>query len=171
MGILCCAFTQGTTIHGRGRDKMKTLIVLLAACFVFADGFRLTAKMLNCGSRATVDMKAIEISDCAGARCILTRGQKANLAIPFTPSTYVTQLTTKVHGMIAGIPIPFPLPEGETDAYKYTNCPIERHEPATYKYSLFVDPSFPALSVGVKWELVDQGGAVQVCIIFPATLK
>merc|ERR1712212_121567 len=147
MGILCCAFTQGTTIHRRGRDKMKTLIVLLAACFVFADGFRLTATMLNCGSRATVDMKAIEISDCAGARCILTRGQRANLTIPFT------------------------LPKGEDDACKYTGCPIERHNPATFKYSLFVQPAYPPLDVGVKWELVDQSGATQVCIIFPATLK
>merc|ERR1711887_123670 len=171
MGILCCAFTQGTTIHGRGKDKMKTLIVLIAACFVFADGFRLTATMLNCGSRATVDMKAIEISDCAGARCILTRGQRANLTIPFTPSTDVTELTTKVHGMIAGVPIPFPLPTGEEDACKYTGCPIERHNPATFKYSLFVQPSYPPLDVGVKWELVDQSGVTQVCIIFPATLK
>merc|ERR1711970_1277021 len=105
--------------------------------------------MLNCGSRATVDMKAIEISDCAGARCILTKGQ----------------------GMIAGVPIPFPLPTGEEDACKYTGCPIERHNPATFKYSLFVQPSYPPLDVGVKWELVDQSGATQVCIIFPATLK
>merc|ERR1711970_763338 len=171
MGILCCAFTQGTTIHGRGRNKMKTLIVLFAGCFVFADGFRLTATMLNCGSRATIDLSAIEISNCAGARCILTRGQRANLTIPFTPSTDVTQLTTKVHGIIAGIPVPFVLPSGEDDACKYTGCPIQPNSQATFKYSLYVQPSFPPLNVVVKWELVDQSGETQVCIEFPATLK
>merc|ERR1712212_453525 len=177
MGILRRASTQeastytlSAAIHP-GRDEMKTLVVLLAACFVFADGFGLTARKRNCGSEATVDLNAIEISNCAGARCILVRGQKAEITIPFTPSTDVTQLTTKVHGVIAGVPVPFPLPEGENNACTYTGCPIQPNNPATFKYSLYVDPSFPALSVDVKWELVDQSGVSQVCIVFPATLK
>merc|ERR1712212_742647 len=148
--------------------KMKTFILVLAVCIALSQA----VKIRDCGSQADVNLKDIKITGCSDDvdRCTFIRGKIAHISLPFTPKSTVSQLTSSVHGIIAGVPIPFPLPESDACKSTEPGCPLQSGNLATYTFSLPVKSIFPPVSLDVKWELKDQNGSDQVCIIFPVKL-
>ncbi|KAF2349684.1 MD-2-related lipid-recognition domain [Trinorchestia longiramus] len=149
---------------------MKSLvcITIFAAILCFASAVRIK----NCGGKADVDYKNIKITGCSrdNPYCIFKKNHTAQLSIPFAPKGEVTSLKAKVDGIIAGIPIPFPLPKAEACGESLT-CPIAPHTNVTYFEGLPVEPVYPSITLKVKWELVNQNGINEVCILIPVRLQ
>merc|ERR1712150_291039 len=96
--------------------------------------------------------------------------QHVSCNVEFTPSEDVTKATSVVHGVLAGIPIPFPIdnPNGCVDSG--LTCPVKSGSDVTYSTSLFVKSEYPNVRVTVEWELRDQNGDDVFCIKLPAQI-
>ncbi|VDN96577.1 unnamed protein product [Rodentolepis nana] len=76
-----------------------------------------------------------------------------------------------VHGIISGIPIPFPLPDNNLCHFLKSGCNAQPNVPTEMDYSLYVKETYPPIPVEIKWQLVDDLGVDLVCIKFPAKLQ
>uniref|UniRef100_L7MA53 Putative ml domain protein n=1 Tax=Rhipicephalus pulchellus TaxID=72859 RepID=L7MA53_RHIPC len=102
--------------------------------------------------------------------CILKKGTQANVTIVFKSNVASNGVKVEVHGLIHKVPLPFPLPQ--SDACKSgVACPIKAGATYTYRGSFPVRPSYPSLSLDVKWELVDDNGSDLVCQLIPIQIE
>merc|ERR1711920_859987 len=147
--------------------KMKTVAVHIACLAVCQ-----AVKFEDCGSSASYDASSIKITGCeaSASKCSFKRGEDAKMEFPFTTKTEVTSMKAVVHGIIAGIPVPFPLPDDDACATTTPACPLAAGTSALYKYGLPVSSVYPKVSVKVKWEIKDQSGNDVICIQFPVQL-
>ena len=81
--------------------------------------------------------------------CILQSGKHVNLAWTIKATENLKAMTAKVYGSIAGIPVPFPLPN--TNACKNSNvtCPIKSGDTFTYDLDLEVKAIYPKVGLPV----------------------
>ncbi|XP_018025442.1 NPC intracellular cholesterol transporter 2 homolog a [Hyalella azteca] len=149
---------------------MKSLTCL--AIFTFAFCLATAVRIKNCGGKANIDYQNIQITGCSPKLpyCIFEKNHTAQLSIPFSSNTEITSLKAVVHGVIGGIPIPFPLDNPEACGQSLT-CPVAAHTNVTYFEGLPVKPIYPSLRLTVKWALQDQAGVDQVCILIPVKLQ
>merc|ERR1712026_379863 len=114
----------------------------------------------DCGSKAKVT--SVDVNGCTKAPCLLPKGSDASTAV-----------NTVVHGIIAGIPVPFSVPDGKACETGHVNpaCPLTVGTEHAYDIKLPVSSWYPSLRLNVRWQLQDENGAPLVCIIFPAMLK
>ncbi|XP_076063275.1 NPC intracellular cholesterol transporter 2 homolog a-like [Oratosquilla oratoria] len=146
-----------------------TLGLLVLVCSVVS-----AVKIRTCDSAtADVDFQHINITGCGRSVCIFKKGESAQMQLPFTPKYEVSSLTAKVHGIIAGIPIPFNgLPnDGNACISAGLKCPLKANQPVIYSASLPVQSIYPSITLKVKWELIDSKGQDVVCILFPVRLQ
>merc|ERR1712221_5094 len=125
----------------------------------------------DCGSKAKVT--SVDVNGCAKAPCLLPKGSDASMVIKFEAPAASTAVNTVVHGIIAGIPVPFSVPDGkacETGHVKPA-CPLAANGEHAYDIKLPVSAWYPSLRLNVKWQLQDENGDDIICIIFPAILK
>merc|ERR1712142_364593 len=90
----------------------------------------------------------------------------AAMTIKFKASSAATAVNTVVHGIIAGIPMPFNVPEGkacETGHIK-PGCPLTPGQEHAYDTKLPVSSWYPSLRLNVRWQLQDENGSPLVCI-------
>lgn len=101
----------------------------------------------------------------------MLKNSNVTVTIQFTSKEVVTKATTVVHGIIGGVPIPFPLPH--TDACKDCGltCPLAASKDYEFHQELEVKPEYPALKLVVKWEIQDQSKKDIVCIEVPAQIQ
>ncbi len=73
-------------------------------------------------------------------------------------------------GVIAGVPVPFPLPE--PDACKLgVKCPINAADSNLATMAIPVQASYPSISLYVKLEVkADDQKQDYICLEFPATI-
>jgi len=125
----------------------------------------------DCGSKGG-KVTDVNVVGCESSTfsCDLTRGKNASFSIDFDSKEVATKLTAVVHGIIASIPVPFPL--DNPDACKNSNiiCPTENGKHYTYQSTIFVKDSYPKISLAVKWELQDEKGADVACVVIPAKI-
>ena len=124
----------------------------------------------SCGS-ASGKLLNVTVSGCTGNPCILKKGTDASFAIGFTAGKDITAVKAVVHGIISGIPIPFPIPNA--DGCKNSNlvCPLKSGQTYLYKDAIPVAASYPSIRLVVKWELEDENGKDIVCIEVPAQIE
>ena len=78
--------------------------------------------------------------------CILHKGKNSTISVSFIPNGVVTKVTTVVHGIIGGIPIPFPM-EGTDGCVKSgLTCPLKGGVEVKYFKSLPVKTLYPSVS-------------------------
>merc|ERR1712002_603259 len=125
----------------------------------------------DCGSKAKVT--SVDVNGCTKAPCLLPKGTDASMVIKFEAPAASTAVNTVVHGIIAGIPVPFSVPEGKACETGHVNpgCPLTAGAEHAYDIKLPVSSWYPRLRLNVRWQLQDENGAPLVCIIFPAMLK
>merc|ERR1712235_21404 len=125
----------------------------------------------DCGSKAKVT--GVDVNGCTQAPCLLPKGTDASMIIKFEAPAASTAVNTVVHGIIAGIPVPFSVPEGKACETGHVNpgCPLTAGAEHAYDIKLPVSSWYPSLRLNVRWQLQDENGAPLVCIIFPAMLK
>ncbi|CAG0902038.1 unnamed protein product [Cyprideis torosa] len=111
--------------------------------------------------------------DCGSSTsCILSRGTNVTLTVEFQSKVKSVSAKSVVHGILGGIPIPFPL--SEPDACKSGSldvCPVTAGKGLVYKENLPIKTIYPPVKVTVKWELKDDAGNDMICLLIPAKLQ
>ncbi|KAK7104152.1 NPC intracellular cholesterol transporter 2 homolog a-like [Littorina saxatilis] len=147
-----------------------TFLVVFVVLFVGVQSCSLVFK--DCGSK-TGKVDAVNFNGTCNAekQAILKKGTSVQLQISLDSNDDSKQLTSVVHGIIAGIPVKFPL--GDPDACKKSNivCPIQKGKKYTYSPVIKVETSYPSISLVVKWEVQDDNNADLFCITIPVIIQ
>ncbi|KAL6105716.1 npc2 [Pungitius sinensis] len=125
-------------------------------------------KFVDCGS-SSGKVSLVEISPCASQPCPLQRGQSYSVNVTFDSAVQSQSSTAVVHGVIAGVPIPFPIPI-EDGCKSGIQCPIQKQQTYHYLTSLPVKSEYPTIKLVVEWELRDDNKKDLFCIRFPVQI-
>ncbi|CAL8272608.1 unnamed protein product [Merluccius merluccius] len=142
------------------------------ACVVLVCAVALTCaepvKYVDCGS-AVGKVSMVDINPCPRQPCQLRKGQSYSVNVTF--SSAVESQTSKaiVHGVIAGVPIPFAIPV-QDGCKSGIACPIEKESNYHYVNELPVKEIYPSIKLVVEWELRDDDGKDLFCIEFPVQI-
>merc|ERR1712135_36209 len=147
---------MGTTFllsSAKRLTKIETMSAVLAIFLGLLAAATASSPYKDCGSKAKVT--GVDVNGC-------TEAPAASTAV-----------NTVVHGIIAGIPVPFSVPEGKACETGHVNpgCPLTPGSEHAYDIKLPVSSWYPSLRLNVRWQLQDENGSPIVCIIFPAMLK
>lgn len=146
-------------------DARTGFIVLL--CFI---GFSCaeTVKYVDCGS-VSGKVETVEINPCPTQPCQLHRGDSYSVNVTFGSDVASQTSTAVVHGVIAGVPVPYNIPV--VDGCKSgIQCPIETGKAYHYVATLPVKDSYPTIKLVVEWELRDDNSKDLFCIKFPVEI-
>lgn len=92
------------------------------------------------------------------------------LTLTLTLDVAAQKLTPKVVAHVAGLDVPYPLPEDFTDACKHLTvgqCPLTHNSNAKYDVSFPVKKEFPAVLVTVEYSLLNEKSEVVTCFQVP----
>lgn len=147
---------------------MLRAVILVSLCFlsVYASPHK------DCGS---VDGKLtdVQITGCpdSASICDLKKGTNATINILFTTLTAAKQVNVVIHGVIGGIPIPFPAPQPDACQKSGLTCPLSANTAYTYQLSMPILSSYPTVRLTIKFELVNKDSSKDlVCATVPAEL-
>jgi len=149
---------------------MATKYLLLSVAFLAILSISNSTKYTDCGS-TTGQVKSVEV-DCQVIDdvCILKRGGQAGINISFIAKSDSSTLKAVVHGVIATVPLPFPIPNPDGCKSGVT-CPVKNGASYIYSNSLNVRKSYPPVGVTVRWELKDDQSKDMVCVEILAKLE
>lgn len=82
----------------------------------------------------------------------------------------VDNVTTVVHGILMGVPVPFPLENPDACASDI-KCPLKSGAPIHYSTKLPVLKQYPKTAVTVKWELQTADKQDIICLEIPAKIQ
>ncbi|XP_050405672.1 NPC intracellular cholesterol transporter 2 [Patella vulgata] len=121
-------------------------------------------------SRPAGSIKAMDLSPCTVQPCTFQHGINATVKLDFITNSTSTSLKTQVYGIVAGVPIAFPLPNPDACTGCDVTCPIKPGTVYDYANILAVRKEYPSLSLVVKWQLVGDNNVVIACVLFPITI-
>lgn len=149
--------------------KLSCEAVVAVSMVFFATAFAVTWK--DCGSKLAVVTDVI-VQGCPDpGTCTLYKGTNTSFGVDFKSNEDASGLKMIVHGIIADVPIPFPLdnPDGCKDSN--ITCPIKKNQAYGYRNVIFVKTSYPSISLVVKLQLFDQSGGILVCVVLPVQIE
>ncbi|KAI5102316.1 NPC intracellular cholesterol transporter 2-like isoform X2 [Silurus meridionalis] len=125
-------------------------------------------KFADCGSTVGA-VTMVEVTPCPNQPCQLHKGQ--SYAVNVTFNSLVDSQTSKavVHGVIAGVPVPFSIPIDD-GCKSGIQCPIQAQKSYSYVNQLPVKPEYPSIRLVVEWELRDDSSKDLFCIKFPVQI-
>ncbi|KAI4879090.1 hypothetical protein NFI96_014428 [Prochilodus magdalenae] len=144
----------------------RLICVLVLPLLAFAQAEQV--KFVDCGS-VVGKVSEVDIVPCPSQPCQLKKGQSYSVNVTFT--SVVDSQTSKavVHGVIAGVPVPFPIPND--DGCKCgIQCPIQKTKMYSYVTELPVKAEYPSMKLVVEWELHDDSNQDLFCIKFPVQI-
>lgn len=148
---------------------MKLLLFCLLS--VVAIGSSTNVAFKDCGSALASGVK-VDVQPCPGAPCPLKQGSNYTITITFQPNKAVNSINAAIHGIVAGVPVPFPFDHPNAcDGSSGLHCPLAAG--TTYKYSatLPVKSEYPAIKLYVQWELTDMdSNGDLVCVEIPVAV-
>ncbi|XP_068194608.1 NPC intracellular cholesterol transporter 2-like [Antennarius striatus] len=144
--------------------RTSSVVLFCFLGFVFAD----PVKFLDCGSSAG-EVAQVDINPCTTQPCQLKKGQSYSVNVTFSSGVESQTSKAVVHGIIAGVPVPFPIPI-EDGCKSGIQCPIEKQQKYNYVNSLPVKSAYPAIRLVVEWELRDDDEKDLFCIKFPVQI-
>ena len=119
-------------------------------------------------------INSLNISGCSSSPCKVKQGKNYTITVNFTTTESTSQLFADVHGIVAGVPVEFPLPQKDAceGGKSGINCPIKSGGNYTYVASLPILKAYPPISVIVEWSLNDakSGGNIIFCFLTPITV-
>ena len=148
---------------------MRSFFGVALLCVLIYNGS--ATPFTDCGSQ-TGKVASVEVSNCPDGQdvCTLKKGSQPEITIKFTSNAESKGLKAVVHGVIASVPIPFPIPQ--SDACKSgVSCPIKSGENYTYSNKFSVRRSYPPVSVSVRYELQDDNSSDVVCVEIPCKIE
>ncbi|VDP77977.1 unnamed protein product [Echinostoma caproni] len=158
-----------------------SLVVALACLACITSGFRLRGnRYIDCGSKLA-EIVDVTVTPCDTLPCPLYRGENATITVQFKPREFACHSghhdqridTGKavVHGLVAGIPVPFPIEKDDMCSFTQPSCPLAANNLATYTYQLPVLQAYPKMRVTVKWELQDASKKDIICANIPVQIE
>ncbi|XP_043930561.1 NPC intracellular cholesterol transporter 2 [Protopterus annectens] len=105
----------------------------------------------DCGSKTGV-ISDVEISSCTSFPCVLRKGETYAINVTFSSKVESQKCNAIVHGIIGGLPIPFPIPEPD-GCKSGISCPVKSGNNYNYLTKMVVKSEYPSLKLVVKWEL------------------
>ncbi|RNA35195.1 epididymal secretory E1 [Brachionus plicatilis] len=123
----------------------------------------------DCGSE-TGSINKVTITDCTQSPCVFTKGKNYTLVLEFTSKVDTTKVVNHVYGIVAKIPVPFPLPNGDGCTLGI-NCPVKSGDSVKESVTLPVLQEYPKISLFVKWQVMDQNNKQMICLLFPVSIK
>lgn len=149
----------------RNMDSWKTFILLFPLiAFTCAE----IVKYKDCGSPAG-KIISVDINPCPSEPCQLKKGQGYSVNVTFSSSVASKTSVAYVHGVIAGVPVPFPIPISD-GCKSGIQCPIQEGQTYHYLTSLPVKSEYPCIKLVVKWELQAENDTDLFCILFPVQI-
>ncbi|GAA55376.1 Niemann-Pick C2 protein [Clonorchis sinensis] len=147
------------------RAPHALLLFTSAFLFVNAGNVRYT----DCGS--SVSVHSVSVEPCQGTPCSLTRGSTATTQISFQAGQYAgSSGTVEVFGIVRNSPVPVNLDSPQICGHVQPNCPLQSGQWYTYTKNMFIDVSYPAMPLNVRWVLKDSHGGQMVCVEIPIQL-
>ncbi|MCJ8736910.1 hypothetical protein PDJAM_G00017690 [Pangasius djambal] len=125
-------------------------------------------KFADCGS-VVGNVIQVDINPCPKQPCQLHKGQSYAVNVTFTSATDSQKSKAVVHGVIAGVPVPFPIPNDD-GCKSGIQCPIRKQKTYSYVNQLPVKAEYPSIKLVVEWELGDDSGKDLFCIKFPVQI-
>ncbi|XP_055027470.2 NPC intracellular cholesterol transporter 2-like [Misgurnus anguillicaudatus] len=146
--------------------EYRAICVVLLSFIAYASAEHV--KYLDCGSvQGTVI--GVDIQPCPQQPCQLHKGQDYTVNVTFSSNAASQTSKAIVHGVIAKVPIPFPIPID--DGCKCgIQCPIKEKNIYSYVNQLPVKSEYPAIRLVVEWELRDDLNKDLFCIKFPVEI-
>ncbi|XP_063040114.1 NPC intracellular cholesterol transporter 2-like [Engraulis encrasicolus] len=144
------------------REVCLLLLSLLA--YTYAEH----VKFSDCGS-AVGKVVLVDIEPCPKQPCQLKKGQSYSVNVTFSSNVASEGSKAVVHGVIAGIPVPFPIPV-EDGCKCGISCPIKTQTTYSYVNQLPVKTEYPSIKLVVEWELRDDSSKDLFCIRFPVQI-
>ncbi|OQR69614.1 protein NPC2-like [Tropilaelaps mercedesae] len=145
---------------------LNRFVVLIALVAVgYASPFK------SCDSKDG-SILSLDIEGCPddNYECILHKGDDAKISITFTPNVNSNTVMAKAFGIIAGIPIPYAIPESNACLHGLV-CPLKSGVVTKYSQTFPVQRTYPSLALEVKWMLIDDRGDAIVCAKIPVRLQ
>ncbi|KER33363.1 putative epididymal secretory protein E1 [Opisthorchis viverrini] len=160
------------SLWGRSWGDMYRLTATLLVLLPITLGFYVAeTQYRTCDDRPhKVQVTNVSIEPCDTMPCTLYKGEKAKIAINFTATEPIIPGKASVHGIILGIPTPFPLEYPDVCNFTEPECPLKPGVQYGYTYQLFVSSSYPSIHLTVKWELTDIAGHTFLCVEMPVKL-
>ncbi|XP_036398568.1 NPC intracellular cholesterol transporter 2-like [Megalops cyprinoides] len=125
-------------------------------------------KYIDCGSEVG-KVFSVDIQPCPKQPCELRKGESYAVNVTFNSAVESQTSKAVVHGVIAGVPIPFPIPV-EDGCKSGIVCPIQKEKSYSYVNQLPVKPEYPSIKLVVEWELKDDSSKDLFCIKFPVQI-
>ncbi|XP_045188028.1 NPC intracellular cholesterol transporter 2-like [Mercenaria mercenaria] len=144
---------------------LRVLIVLS----VLALGYTKNVDFKDCGSLGG-KINAVDVNPCDDEPCVLHQGKNVTVNVNFTALENSVGAKTVVHGIIGGVPVPFPVP---SDCCNNRNlkCPITSGVTDIYTNAVYCSPSYPKIRLVVKWEVQDDNGKDLFCFLLPLAIQ
>nr|XP_011445164.2 NPC intracellular cholesterol transporter 2 [Crassostrea gigas] len=140
---------------------IRVCIFLALLSISFADN----VKFKDCGS-VVGKINSVDVNPCPTEPCQLKKNTNVTISMDFLPNSNSATFKTVVHGIIGGVPVPFPTANGDVNP----PVPIQQNQKITYTNAIFVEPAYPKISLVVKWEIQDSTGKDFACFVVPAMI-
>ncbi|XP_069493731.1 NPC intracellular cholesterol transporter 2 [Ambystoma mexicanum] len=125
-------------------------------------------KYKDCGS-PDGKIAVVDISPCSVQPCELKKGETFLINVTFSSAVDTHNSTARVHGILAGIHIPFPIPEAD-GCKSGIPCPIEHGKSYNYVTKMLIERSYPCVQLVVQWELQDDDNKDMFCWQIPVVI-
>ncbi|XP_046567391.1 NPC intracellular cholesterol transporter 2-like isoform X2 [Haliotis rubra] len=122
----------------------------------------------NCDANGTVT--SMDVAPCPVQPCVFHKGDNATVKICFTAPASSNNLTAEIDGVVAGIPVKFPMPNPNGCYQSGIGCPISKGQTYCYTNNLAVLPSYPSIRLVVKWSLFGDDKVPEFCVLFPVEI-
>ncbi|UJR30937.1 hypothetical protein I4U23_018449 [Adineta vaga] len=144
-------------------------LFLLAAFLCSINSIWTATPYKDCGSTAGT-IQSFDVTGCTTAPCKFAKGHNYTMNLGFQSKSASKTASVSIHGVIGGIPIPFPLSDPNA-CNMGVKCPINADDTNIATMSLPVLSSYPSLSLYVKLEIkADDTSNDYACLQFPATI-
>jgi len=134
------------------------LSFILIACTLLSSVSCTTLRFKDCGSQVGKISTIKTSPDVAqeGKMYVLRKGVDYTVNVTFTSTESTKTAHAQVYGIVAGIPVPFSLPNADGCKDSGITCPIQQGQTYVYSATLPVSKLYPSVKVVVKWELYDH---------------
>ncbi|KAE8585973.1 hypothetical protein XENTR_v10021515 [Xenopus tropicalis] len=141
------------------------LLTVLLTVFLLPSSVPEPLKYKDCGSQSG-KLVTLDVSPCPEEPCPLVRGSTYTVNATFVSNVNSKSASAVVHGIIAGIAVPFPI--SEPDGCKSgISCPINSGQTYTYVTKLPIKSEYPCIKLVVKWQLQDENNKDLFCWLIP----
>ncbi|XP_051873121.1 NPC intracellular cholesterol transporter 2-like [Pristis pectinata] len=126
-------------------------------------------KFKDCGSESG-NLTTVDITACTSLPCQLHKGKTYGVNVTFVSFTASETSKAVVHGIMAGVPLPFTLPNDD-GCKSGIQCPIRKGQQYNYINSLAIKEEYPSVKLVVQWQLKDDKSRDIFCWEIPVEIS